>query len=104
MNAKDLITLTEYLSAFNTKQPKQRREQKEKRKEFDLVSLLRKKEEEVDIINKFLEERSKLKKKEEKKEDKKHTFTFAEGVILAIVAQMFIGPMYKMFLLHLGIQ
>lgn len=77
------------------------RREKDKDVKLDLVQLLRKKKEEADLLEKFLKEQV---KKEDKKEHPKHSFTFAEGVILAYMAQFIIGPMYKVFLVHLGIQ
>lgn len=103
MNAKDMIALVEYMKTFDKPAKKTRGWKKPKEEKFDLVGLLRQKKEEADLLEKFLKEQEKLNKKEEKKEEKKHSFTFAEGVILALAAQFFIAPLYKAFLLSLGI-
>lgn len=56
----------------------------------------------------FLDARSR--KEKEKERDKKkevvkgHTFTFAEGMIMAYVAQFLFPPLYKMTLIHFGVQ
>lgn len=102
MNAKDLITVLEYTKAF-TKPEKAKRWKKDK--DLDIITMLRKKQEEAKLIDTFLKDHEKLSKKEEKKDEKKgHAFTFAEGVILAYMAQVIIGPLYKVVLVHLGVQ
>lgn len=103
MNAKDMIALVEYMKTFDKPQ-KGNRWKKPKPEKFDLVALLRQKKEEADLLEKFLKEQEKLGKKEEKKEEKKgHSFTFAEGIILAYAAQFIIGPLYKVALINMGI-
>lgn len=102
MNAKDMIAFFEYAKSFDKPQ-KTRWRRKDKEKEFDLVSIIRKKKEELKLFEEFMKEQEKLTKKEEKKLEG-HKFTFAEGVILAFIAQMFIGPVYKAFTAHMGIQ
>lgn len=52
---------------------------------------------------------AKMKKKEENDKKKKelpkgHTFTFAEGVIIAYVAQAVLPSIWKVALIHLGVQ
>lgn len=98
MNAKDLIQLTEYLQAF--KQPKQKRWKQPK--DLDILTLLRKEQEKAEMLSKFLKDHEKLNKKEEKKAE--HKLTFAEGMILAYIASFVVGPLYKVFLVHLGVQ
>lgn len=102
MNAKDMIALVEYMKTFDKPQ-KNSRWKKPKEEKFDLVALLRQKKEEADLLEKFLKEQEKLNKKEEKKEGKGHSFTFAEGIILAYAAQFVIGPLYKVALVNLGV-
>lgn len=50
----------------------------------------------------FLDARSR--KEKEKEIPKGHTFTFAEGMIMAYVAQFLFPPLYKMTLIHFGVQ
>jgi hypothetical protein len=97
MKAEDFIAIAEHLSKTKKRRYRQM-------PELDIVDLLRKKHEEAKFLEQYLKEFEKLNKKEEKKEDRRKNFTFAEGVILAIMAQMVIGPLYKVFLVHLGVQ
>lgn len=71
-NYSDMIALLEWVDRKTTapKAPKGRFGKVKKPKEFDLVELLRKKKEETELLEKFLDEQSKLKKKEEKKPEK----------------------------------
>lgn len=97
MKAEDFIAITEHLNKAKKRRYRQT-------PELDIVELIRKKHEEAKFLEQYLKDFDKLNKKEEKKEDKRRQFTFAEGVILAFMAQLFVGPMYKAFLLHLGVQ
>lgn len=72
-NGSDLVAVLEYLdrkTSFQKPTPKGRFRKDKKVKEFDLVELLRKKKEETELLEKFLEEQAKLKKKEDKKPEK----------------------------------
>lgn len=98
MNAKDMITLLEYVKAFD-KAPKKRFGKTPKTPKLDLVALLREKKEEAELLEKFLKDQEKINKKEEKKDDKKpvRSLTFAEGVIIAYLAQFILGPLYQAY-------
>ena len=100
MNGKDLIAVLEYAKAFNA--PKKSK-MKRKNKEFDLVERLRQMKEEAELLEKFLEDQKKLAKKDDKDKPKPHSFTFAEGMILAYAAQFVLGPLYKIALIRLGV-
>lgn len=92
--------MTEYIIV---KKPKRRARQEDTADHFNLVDVLRQKQEEAEFLDKYIKDREKLGKKEEKKEIKGHTFTFAEGILLAYLAQLIIGPLYKLTLAHWGI-
>lgn len=101
MNGKDLIAVLEYAKAFSKPEKSKRSWKKEKVKSFDLVDRLRQMKEEADLLEKFLKEQDKLNKKEDdkkKEENKAHQFTFYEGIILAYLAQMVIGPLFNHYL------
>lgn len=78
----DMLAILEYIDR------KKNKPRGKKSPDIDLVTLLRKKKEEAEILEKFLKET----KKEEKKEPKGHSFTFTEGLLLAFMAQYFLGP------------
>lgn len=99
MNGKDLIAVLEYAKTFNST-PKKK--MKRRNKEFDLVERLRQMREETELLEKFLKEQEKLNKKDDKKPEG-YKFTFAEGIVMAYAAQFILGPLYKVFLLHLGV-
>ena len=102
MNGKDFIAVLDYVKAFN-KPAKQMKNKRRKDFDFDvdIPSLVRKKFEEAAALEAFWKEREKLnKKEEEKKKDEKgmRSFTFAEGVILAYLAQFVLGPLYNHYI------
>lgn len=100
----DLVSLLEWAERQKTfKEPKTRFGRK-KEKEFDLVSLLRKKKEEAELLEKFLKDQEKINKKEDKKEVKAHVFTFTEGLLMAFMAQYFLGPAIHAGLHAYGVQ
>lgn len=89
------------------KKPKKRRFRREEEfvDEFTLVDLLRKKKEEAKALEDFLKEQEKLNKKDDKPSSPKPmTFTFTEGLLLAFMAQWFLGPMLSAFLKTQGLQ
>lgn len=93
MNAKDIIELMNY---YHQKPSRKKR----RYGDVDVVELLKKKQEETKILEAFLEDQRKANLE---KQPKGHTFTFAEGMILAYVAQFVIGPLYTHYLTVLGI-
>jgi len=54
----------------------------------------------------FLEEREKKSKEKNKEKDKpkQHRFTFTEGMLIAFMAQYFLGPMIHAYLHAQGLQ
>lgn len=101
MNGKDFISILEYVKTFDKPQKAKRWGKKDKEPKMDLVGLLRQKKEEAELLEKFLKEQEKLSKKEEdkKKEEKSmRALTFAEGVVLAYVAQFLLGPLYNHYI------
>lgn len=99
----EIVALLEYVDKKN-KVPKTRlRDRYKSDIDLDLVGLLRKKHEEAKLLENFLKDQEKLNKKEEKKEQKVRAFTFAEGMILAFMAQFVLGPLYQHYVAALGV-
>src|ERR1043165_4984448 len=97
------INMSDYIIVKKPKKRRFRREEPEVN-EFSLVELLRKKKEETEALENFLKEQEKLKKKDDPKKPQGHTFTFTEGLLLAFMAQWFLGPMLSAFLKTQGLQ
>lgn len=88
------------------RKPKKRRFRNEEAsvEQFSLVDILRQKKEEVKALEDFWKEQEKLNKKEDKKENKVHVFTFTEGLLMAFMAQYFLGPVIHATLHAYGVQ
>jgi hypothetical protein len=98
------VTMTEYIIV---KKPKKRRFRSEEVpvESMSLVDLLRAKKEEVKALEDFWKEQEKLNKKDDKKDAAKpHQFTFTEGLLLAFMAQYFLGPVINASLKAYGVQ
>lgn len=92
--SSDLVAVLEYLdrkNSFPKPAPKGRFGKQKKVKEFDLVELLRKKKEETELLEKFLDEQSKLKKKEEKKPEKVRVLMGIEWFVIGILSYPLVG-------------
>lgn len=108
MNGKDLIAVLEYAKAFKDKPEKTRRS---KKRDFEItddpIALLRREMEKAKHIEAFLKDYEKLNKKEDdkKKDEKKsmRSFTFAEGVIIAYLAQFVLGPLYQAYIASINV-
>jgi hypothetical protein len=96
--------MSDYIIVKRPKKRRFRRDEPESVDEFTLVDLLRKKKEEAKALEDFLKEQEKLNKKEDKQTPKPHAFTFTEGLLLAFMAQWFLGPMLSSFLKTQGLQ
>ena len=68
-NYVEMVGLLQYIDGVRNQKPKGLFKKK-KEPELDLLTLLEKKKREAQVIETFIEEQAKLKKKEEKKEDK----------------------------------
>jgi len=99
-NYSDMIALLEWVDRkTQPAKPAKSRFGKAKRpKEFDLVELLRKKKEETELLEKFLEEQAKLKKKDEKKPDVKtmRLLTGLEWFIIGVLSYPFVGMLHQL--------
>lgn len=83
----EMVALLEYMDRKSPqKQPKAASSKVHKIKRFDLVELLRAKKEETELLEKFLDEQTKLKKKDEKKEEKKRQFIGIEWYIIGLLS------------------
>lgn len=86
-NYSGMVALLEYMDRKTTqKQPKGNGRKTKVSKKFDLVELLRQKRDETEMLEKFLEEQAKLKKKEEKKEEKARQFIGLEWYAVGLIS------------------
>lgn len=87
-NYSGMVALLEYMDrkTSSQKQPKGNGRKINKIKKFDLVDMLRQKKEETELLEKFLDEQSKLKKKDDKKEEKKRTFIGIEWYVIGVLS------------------
>lgn len=83
----DIVAILEWAERKSTfKQPKGSGRKTSKFKKFNLVDLLRQKEEEAEALRKYLDDQSKLKKKDDKKEEKKRHFIGIEWYIIGLAS------------------
>lgn len=96
----EIVALLEYFDKKTATPVKiKHRGGKAKTKKFDLVELLRTKKEETEMLEKFLEEQAKLKKKEDKKpEPNKIKLHGLEWFIIGILSYPFVGTVYQAML------
>lgn len=90
MNARDMIAVMEYMKGLGKEKPPRFRNQK-KEKQVDFYELLRKKEEELTLWKKFMEDFEKTHKKDDKdggskKKEEKKGMGAIELFILATLA------------------
>lgn len=103
MNAKDIITIIDYMKVFNKPDKLAKKLPKDKKMSGtkSLIKSIEEREEELEYLKKYLKDKEKLNKKDEdkKKEEKSmRALTFAEGVVLAYVAQFLLGPLYNHYI------
>jgi len=96
----EIVALLEYFDKKNVPvKPAKRFGKGQKQKKFDLVELLRQKKEETEMLEKFLEEQAKLKKKDDKKpESKGPQLKHIEWFIIGILSYPFVGHLYQAML------
>lgn len=95
--------MTEYIIVKKPKRRFRRDRDETPFKEFSLVDVLRQQKEETKALEDFLKEQDKLNKKDDHK-PKPHQFTFTEGLLLAFMAQYFLGPAIHASLKAYGVQ
>jgi hypothetical protein len=98
-NGSDLVAVLEYLdrkTAF--KPPKSGRKTRKLviPDEFDLISYVQKKEEEVERWKKYLKDKEKLEKKDTKPEYKGPNLKFVEWYIIGILSYPLVGHIWQL--------
>lgn len=97
--------MTEYIIVKKPKRRRFRREEVEMEAvDLSLADVYKKKKEELDGLGALLKaEKEDSEKKEADKKPKPHSFTFTEGMLLAFMAQYFLGPVISKTLQAYGV-
>lgn len=93
--------MTEYIIV---KKPTRKRRYRDEEVSVSLADIYKDKKEELDGLGALLKaEKEAAEKKEADKKPKPHTFTFTEGLLLAFMAQYFLGPVISNTLRAYGV-
>lgn len=89
----DIVALLEYMDRIRkpAHHPKKFHFSHKLTKDTDIISLIKRKKEEAEALEKFLKDS----KKEDKKPDKMRTFTNLEWFIIGILLYPVVGPLYQ---------
>lgn len=96
--------MTEYMIVKKPKRRRFRRDDEMEAVDLSLADVYKQKKDELDGLGALLKaEKEAAEKKEKEKTPKPHAFTFTEGMLLAFMAQYFLGPIISNTLRAYGV-